>query len=360
MSCNNCFNGCSEIISDDCVRYTGINIPTLGISTGDTLSSVELSITTYLITALNGTGIIPVLEESIICSLVQGNLPTSGDINIVHIISALIKSVCSLQEQIETNTADLTALNANYTISCLEGVLTTSNTHEILQAAINKVCSLSSELTALALELSTNYINISDIDSYIEAYLADIGTTTLISSKMVPFTAIEYYGDLSQFDVTGAGTGDWNKIYLCNGNNGTPDKRGRVAVGTTSGMGGGVFSVNVDPAIAGNPSYSLLTTFGVNFVTLNSTQIPSHTHTGVTDTSGAHSHNYTQYTLDQEIAETGNGVRSLNKNNTQTGSFITSTAGAHSHGLVINATGGGLSHPNIQPSLACYYIIYIP
>ena len=37
MSCSNCFNGCTEIISDQCVRYTGFNIPALGISNGDTL-----------------------------------------------------------------------------------------------------------------------------------------------------------------------------------------------------------------------------------------------------------------------------------------------------------------------------------
>lgn len=31
MSCTNCFNGCTEITSDKCVRYTGTNIPELGI-----------------------------------------------------------------------------------------------------------------------------------------------------------------------------------------------------------------------------------------------------------------------------------------------------------------------------------------
>lgn len=358
MGCNNCFNGCTDITSDDCIRYTGIDIPTLGIVSGDNLSSVETAITTYLISALNGTGIIPVIDPLIICSLVQGYLPVSGDISIVHIVSALIQSVCSLQEQVTTNTESLTALNADYIIGCLDGVLITTDTHEILQASINKICSLSTDLDALALELSTNYVAIIDLDAYIEAYLASIGATTLVSSKMVPFTAVEYYGDLSQFDVTGAGTGDWLKIYLCNGNNGTPDKRGRTAVGTTSGMGGGVFNPAVDPAIVGNPVYSLYTIGGANNIVLNSTQLPSHTHTGSTDTAGSHVH-----PLSKENPTNGTGTV-YNYNSVgdaeHYGLMDTESAGSHSHGLIIDSTGGGLAHPNIQPVIACHYIIYIP
>ena len=41
----------------------------------------------------------------------------------------------------------------------------------------------------------------------------------------------------------------------------------------------------------------------------------------------AHSHTYTQYKLDQEVSTNGDGVRSLNKNNTQDGSFATETVG---------------------------------
>ena len=358
MSCNNCFNGCAEIISDDCIRYTGIDIPTLGIVSGDNLSSVETAITTYLISALNGTGIVPVIDSLIVCTVVQNFLPTSGTINIVDIISALIQSVCSLQEQITTNTGSITALNANYIIGCLEGVLTTSDTHEILQAAINKICLVSSSLSALSLEIATNYVAISDLDSYIEAYLTSTGSTTLVSSKMIPFTAVEYYGDLSQFDVTGAGIGDWLKVYLCNGNNGTPDKRGRVGVGTTNGMGGGTFNTTVDPCILGNPTYSLYTTGGVNNITLSVAQLPSHTHTGVTDTSGAHVHLNSKHNPNENSGSVYNYNSVGDKEHY--GLMDTESAGSHIHGLSIEAIGGGLAHPNIQPVIACHYIIYIP
>jgi hypothetical protein len=49
MSCTNCFNGCSEITSDKCVKYTGADIPALGIQNGDTLEFVEQTLAQFLI-----------------------------------------------------------------------------------------------------------------------------------------------------------------------------------------------------------------------------------------------------------------------------------------------------------------------
>ena len=36
--CQNCYNGCTEIVSDKCVKYTGPNLPCTGINKNDTLS----------------------------------------------------------------------------------------------------------------------------------------------------------------------------------------------------------------------------------------------------------------------------------------------------------------------------------
>jgi len=49
MSCKDCFNGCAETVSDQCVKYTGIDIPALGIENGDSLASVESALVTYLL-----------------------------------------------------------------------------------------------------------------------------------------------------------------------------------------------------------------------------------------------------------------------------------------------------------------------
>ena len=115
-NCTNCFNGCTEIVSDRCVRYTGIDIPELGILTGDTLSSVEQSITTYLVSVLDGSGVKIDLSSIDICLLVQSYLPVCSactDISIADIAKALIQAVCDLQEQVDAIVAELAILNGD-------------------------------------------------------------------------------------------------------------------------------------------------------------------------------------------------------------------------------------------------------
>ena len=292
-NCTNCYNGCTEIVSDRCVKYTGIDIPTLGIQTGDTLSFVEQALISFLLSTLNGTGIKIDLGNIDVCTVVQKYLPTCGDLTIVDISKALVQAACDLQEQVDAIDAELAILNADYTIPigpsptftpCLTGVTASSDTHAIVQAVINKVCAIQVDLVALALDLETNYVPKGEpLNNYIAAYLASTGTSTLVSSKMVPYSILPYYGDLSHFNGTGAGTGDWDRIFLCNGLNSTPDLRGRVPVGVTS-MLNASFPSQTQPGLNGNPDYNAkgITTFGANQVTLNETQLPAHTHLGAT------------------------------------------------------------------------------
>jgi microcystin-dependent protein len=357
MSCSNCFNGCAEIVSDKCVRYTGIDVPVLGIQTGDSLSYVEQALIEFLTSTLDGTGIKPDINPLIICTVVQKYLPTCGDITVVDLINALIKAACDLQVQITALDAELTivqqqiaVIEAPYTIGCLTGVTTTSGTHAILQAVITKLC-------AFILDVETNYVQLADLDALIQAYLDSLSSSTKFYTKMVPFTVVEFSGDpTGKFDVTGAGLGDWEKIYLCNGLNGTPDKRGRVTVGTTSGMGGGPFNSAVDPAIPGNPAYSLGTTTGSNTITLSTGQIPSHTHIATATVSDpGHTHDY----VGVDTVLTAGGSSSSRRCGDFTKTSFSAVTGI-SVGVVNAPIGGGGSHPNIQPVIAAHYIMYIP
>lgn len=388
MSCKNCFNGCTEIVSDKCVKYTGVDIPALGISNGDTLLSVESAITTFLVPMLTGGGIMPTIPSQIICDTVSKYLPNCTEctgFTLNEILIAIIKASCDLQNQITDVALAIETLNQDYTLGCINTVSPSSGTHSVLQAVINKLCLVDSSLTGLANSLPTTYVSIANIDSYIEAYLANSGSTTLVSSKMVPYVAMEYYGPLTQFDVTGAGTGEWTRVFLCNGNNGTPDKRGRVAVGTTTGMGGGAFSAAVDPNIPGNPSYSLLTAIGTNSVVLAEGNLPPHNHIVTIASAGAHTH-YTAVSATQTINndnslydgtntvrfEQGLSSKAYDQGpenafdyelTTSPGTInagLTSSNGAHTHTNTVSNTGGGTGHTNIQPVLACHYIIYIP
>ena len=359
MSCSNCYNGCTEIVSDKCVKYTGVDVPVLGIKNGDSLSYVEQSLIGFITSMLDGEGIVLDINSNVICEIVDKYLVDCETLNLPNVINALLRSVCEVNQKVTQVQSDIATLNANYTIGCLTGVTASSDTHDILQATINKLCSVDAALTALALNVSTNYVSTSTINSYIAAYLASIGTSANYSNKMVPYTVVEYYGSLAGFDVTGKGTGLWDKIYLCNGNNGTPDKRGRVAVGATSGMGGGAMNSAVDPAVAGNPAYALLGTAGANTITLSVAQMPSHTHTNnpvSTVSDPGHTHTW-PYTDKDESGGTGGfgvGGGSAQVTNSAVTNITVNT------NVPIDPTGGGLAHNNYQPGLGCYYIMYIP
>ena len=375
MSCSNCFNGCTEIISDQCVRYTGFNIPALGISNGDTLASVELQITTFILDLSTGNGIIPVIDPADLCPLVSGFLPVSGDITLNDVISALLQSICALKTNVTAIDATLATLNANYTIGCLTGVTASSDTHDILQAAINKLCLTASELTALQLNVSTNYVELADLNTLIQAYLDSIAPSNLYKNNMVPYVAYEYYGPLTGFDVTGAGSGQFIDVFLCNGSNGTPDKRGRVAVGTTDGTMAGTITMGpiVNPSTPGNPSYSLNGLAGANNVTLTTNQIPSHTHVATaTSTATPHSHFIAKSGAQDGDLDAVSPLDTLWDAGDNYSYNLKKTPGSANLGPTSNATvavttsvvvdpaGLGQSHNNIQPTIGAYYIMYIP
>jgi len=379
MPCSNCYNGCTEIVSDKCVRYTGLDVPALGIQNGDSLNFVEVSLIEFLTSTLNGVGIKPIVDPLIVCNLVQQYLPDCGEFTLNDYITALIKAACDLQVQVDLIAADLLALNADYDVDCLTGVTSSSDTHAVLQAVITKLCDIDVDLAALALDVDTNYVKLADLNSLIAAYIA---STTVSSTKhftkMVPYTVVEYYGSLTgNFDVTGAGIvgTDWEKIYLCNGLNGTPDKRGRVGVGAIVGVGGGPMNPVVDPATPTNPNYALNGTAGANTVTLNTSQIPAHTHVAsVTDPGHRHliladdNAAAIPFTSGPTSTAPASPYVDLSGNFSYrmgTSALADATIGRSSSTVtgvtVTNANAGsGGAHSNIQPVLACYYIMYIP
>jgi microcystin-dependent protein len=384
MACNNCYNGCVETTSDKCVRYTGENVEALSIANGDNLYTVEQALINAVVSFLDGTGIDITIDPAAYCALVTSYLPECKPIcaspTAVELFEALVKAACDLQEQIVDVAADIATLNADYDVDCLSGVTNSSDTHAVLQAAITKICELGVDLDALALDVDTNYVKIADINSYIAAYLAGISVSNKYYTKMVPYTVVEYYGALSGyptgadgFSAAGVGYGYWENIYLCNGLNGTPDKRGRVSVGAIVGVGGGALNPAVDPSNPSNPNYALYTISGSNSVVLTSSQIPSHTHSA-TVTDPQHFHyllgNDTVTATCAALSSTSilasNGDCGTNPNyqlsaSAQVAATLAKSSSSTTGISVTNGnTGGGLGHSNIQPSIGCYYIMYKP
>ena len=368
MSCTSCYNGCVTVTPDECVRYTGLSIPALNISTGDTLKHVEQMITDKLVPLLTGIGDAITLASPDVCTLITGHITAGLTHNSQDWIKALSRGACDLQAQILAIDAILDTLNADYTIGCLTGVTASSDTHDILQASINKLCATAAGLTALSLDVSTNYVKLADLNTLIAAYIADTsgGSSNQQYLKMVPYTAMEYYGPTSNFDDTGAGisTLGWYKVYLCNGNNGTPDHRGRVGVGAVNNVPGGVLNPAVDPIYSGNPNYSVYDVGGANTVALNVSQLPSHSHNSSATSSAqvndpGHSH-YCGHTPIGWSSSGSIGISTESPTNVPTTTSKTGITIDVNTTVTIASTGSGLGHANIQPVLACNYIMYIP
>lgn len=366
MSCSNCYNGCVETTSDKCVRYTGENVPELGIETGDNLLSVEQVLINKIISFLDGTGINITVDPTAYCLLVTKYLspcfPECGTPTVVDLFTALVKAACDLQEQVDTINASL--VPPTYNVDCLTGVTSSSTTAQVLQAVITKLCALGVDLEALALDVDTNYVKLADLNSLIAAYLASQGGSTQQYVKMVPYTMVQYFGPLSYFDSTGAGFAaqGWDKIYLCNGLNGTPDMRGRVPVGAIALVPGGALDPAVNPAFLGNLNYALGDAAGANTITLSTAQLPPHTHTNtatsiVTDPGHKHTYEHAESYVGSPTSTTaGSGAANpltVDSSTSTTGITVDTT-------VAIDNTGNGNAHENIQPVRACYYIMYIP
>jgi microcystin-dependent protein len=195
---------------------------------------------------------------------------------------------------------------------------------------------------------------------------------------MVPYVAYPWFAPslTGLFDVTGKGlsTGEYENVYLCNGGNpGVPDLRGRVLAGVTNGMGGNTLPPDVNPSSNTlNPNYTLGTSFGTNFVTLGIPEIPIHTHIVNVD-DNKHSHFTTALGGGPFItpSTTNPIVWYQDRGNDETYRLQSTTSGAlatvglsslseSNITVSLEDTGQSQAHQNNQPTIGCYYIMYIP
>lgn len=350
MSCKDCLINCDTIVSDQCVQYTGPEIPLLGLCPGDPLSKVEAKIIEELLSLLDGSGIEPA-NVTISCSFLQEIIGTASP-TLSNILQMLITASCTLKSLVDTINTQLE--NGVFNTSCLTGLPANPTRDDILQAAVNMICSIKTTVDAIP----TTYVKNSDLTTLVTQIVTNIngggGTVVQINQKLIPYAAVAYFGPLSNFDGAGIGVPSlgFEKIYICNGTNGTPDLRGRVIVGAVRSVpGGGALDAAVDPAVnANNPNWGLNDKAGTNFETLSIPQIPTHTH-GVTDPGHVHQSRYRQTMASQS----GSSTPCWAGINDQY--VLTTTAYTN---IIIQSTGGGQPHNNIQPTIAAWYIMYIP
>lgn len=355
MSCVGCYNGCGTPTPDKCVKYTGVDITFLGsttpdICTNDPLYKVEQVLITKIQSILNATGINPntVLGCDFLTTLLNG-----ADITASKLFKIYAQAICELKGDVEALEA-IVNTSVVFNTGCLTGLSTNPTRDQILQAVLNKVCTDSTRITTI----ESDYVKATQLNTLIAQYLSNQSGSVQQNTKMVPYVAYEYYGPLSNFDSQGVGltSAGYSKVYICNGSNGTPDKRGRVAVGAIQGVPGGALDPAVDPSLPANTgmNYALKQKFGATTITLNETQIPAHVH-GVTD--NGHSHNLkSSHTSTGVIVYSDPRMSLGDANGTVASASITDTK----TGITINSTGGSQPHDNRQPSIAAYYIMFIP
>jgi microcystin-dependent protein len=179
---------------------------------------------------------------------------------------------------------------------------------------------------------------------------------------MVPYSIVAAAGTaiLSNFDASGAGIGEWDRIFLCNGENGTPDLRGRVIVGTNDGsMLGGAMDAAVAPS-ATNPTYGIGSTHGNNSVVLTTGQIPAHSHSVI---DPGHDHTFPARNgtvVGDYIQNAGGGAPNDDTKQIQSTASPNNDTSSSTTNISIDLTGGGQGHQNYQPGRGVFYIIYIP
>lgn len=352
MSCTDCFNGCGTPISDECVKYTGEDIPLLGVQNGDPLSKLEQEIVAKLVEFSNGQGIM-LSDVDLKCEFLDTLFGCCQDKTLINLVQLLVDANCNLKTLIDDIAAQV---NPGYVfnVGCLTGLPANPTRDDILQAVIDELCATSAAVNAIA----ADYVKASDLDTLIANYLSS--TSAPYYTRMTPYVAYEYYGSLAFFPG-GIGFGLWEKVYICNGQTVgsfvTPDKRGRTAVGAVQGVPGGALDPAVDPTIPANAgtNYSIGQKWGSSYVTLNVSQMPAHTHT-ITDPGHKHSFNLPIGWSERTFGTIGSKFDTWQKrSDLQQLATVNNTTG-----ITINASGLSQSHENRQPSIAAYYIMYIP
>lgn len=218
MACNDCFNGCTQTVSDQCIKYTGNNIAHWDVEKGDPLSEVISKLKAYLDDIASGDNILPDIETP--CADIPVGAGTLNDI-----LDSITNLVCELKESIdEINDYTFTNVNCVTDTSPLPTDLL-----PIVNTTLAHICTINGQIQQLELDVANletvleQYVKISEINNYILAYINSLPFMNKYYTRMVPYVVEKYYGKKTQFSYNGAGTGIFQYIYLCNGIVGTPD-----------------------------------------------------------------------------------------------------------------------------------------
>lgn len=347
MACKDCYNGCDDTISDQCVKYTGPDSELLGICTGDPLSKLEEEIIDRITTLLDGTGM--TLADVNFTNAPWLAQQFSGQNKTVsNLIQLLINSSQTLKSLIDA----LGSTAVSFNTSCLTGLPANPTRDQIVQVLLYNLC----DLKEIVDGFQSNYVQQSDLNSLVLNIInSNNAGAVKYKDRMVPYSPILYEGPLSNFDSTGKGLASvgYEKIYLCNGLNGTKDYRGRAVVGAVKNVPGGTLDAAVNPSSSANSpapvNYGVGEKFGENFHKQTVAELAVHNHPVV---DPGHNHGIATSKDDSN----GGGKASVG-NSTPEGNLSTAS---NQTGIAVGSSGSGNAFNVRQPSIAVNFIIYIP
>jgi microcystin-dependent protein len=347
-------NGQININTDSTSINIGNTYSDVPINIGTTSSNIKINSNNFNLFSQSDIGITSnnncnIFSQSNIGITAVGNINigTTGSVNITTISGNSI-----------TNTGDSVALSVNQ-----------QGTADIVNFKDNNTSAL------IVKDGGTVGINTSTPSS---SYKLDVNGNSNVSSGvyqagflLVPPGSIMPY-------VASSAPGGW---LLCDGQSVSTTTYATLfsLIGYTYGGSGGSFNL---PNMKGrmivgfNSSDSnfdsLGETGGSKTATLTTNELPAHTHTGTTDSSGSHSHTYN----DAYFAEAGGSGSSIYGTNAATdadnnfrwrtaagGSSLTpedintSTGGAHTHTFTTASSGSGNSFSIMNPYITLNYII---
>lgn len=348
MACTDCYNNCPDKPLDTCVKYSGEDIPLLDICQGDPLSKLDAAIIDQLLAILGGNNItlsqVSLTNAPFLIALLGQKAPS-----LANIIQMLVDGEQSLKTLLD----DLKVTPTSFDTLCLTGLPSNPSRDDILRAALVQICALKT----LTGSISTTYVKLSDLPVLVtQINNTGTGNSSIpdYNQRMVPGIIYPYSGALSNFDSTGRGLSivGFNKVFICNGSNGTQDWRGRSPIGAVRNVPGNSLDAAVDPNNVANSVFNInLGTgdkIGQSAVKLTANQNGSHTH-AVGDPGHTHS-------LDTSLDGTSFG-KVVVGNTGVDGPLSTKPAFTK---ITIGNSGNGDAHINIQPSIATLYITYIP
>lgn len=379
--CNNRTNRPATSVPDTGVKYTGPDIPSLDVCTGDYLDEIEAIILNKLVEFASGEGITIEGIDFDQCDFLQSFVVCCAqDKSLLAILNGMLKSLCTLNDDITEVSTSVTNIQTTLNYTIVPGCLSVTNTKidTVLNKLIFEYCAFVQKVTAIFGGDLDNPVLGDDIinqifDSVVTRVFNNISGCSpndVVKTGTGVNTQIEIRGTcpigsfmfgnwpISYFDTDGLGKEEYGLCgwAIMNGQNGI-DARGFTFAMATNIPSPVALNSIVDPVF--NSDADIDTTIGSikgktkHKLAGNESGIGSHIHT-ITDPG----HTHRDGAFDRLMTMDGSYTLADSDSNNNTGSEprlnMSKLIPFATTGITINANeaqAASVAHENRQPTL---------